>query len=392
MKILLITSKPIFPIVDGGCRASYNFLQLLLSGGHDVKNITISTHKHPFKKDEFPKDLFEQLQPIDFKIDTSVKTLDAILSLIKGKSYNFERFCDQSFIDLVLNEISSREYDTVIFDGLYSTAPFEQLRENFSGKILLRAHNVEYKIWHQLSEHTSNPFRKWYYSKLSRQLKKVEQRIYSTIDVIITITTIDEKILNKEFNPKETLTIPYTQPEVTATKTYECTDLFHLGSMSWEPNKEAVRILKTDIFPKIRESIPTIKLKIAGSQMDLNEYDDPENGINAVGFIEDLESWYQAQGIFVSPIQSGSGIRIKILEAMNHGIPVITTKIGALGISDEGQLIIAESNDEIIEKAIALSSNESLRKELGQKAAQFIRNHYSVEKTSNRLNSVLNGR
>lgn len=390
MKILFLTSKPIFPSVDGGCRASLNFLQLLLSGGHDVKNITISTQKHPFNAKEFPKDLRERIQPNHIWIDTSIKFSNALLSLIKGTSYNYERFNKQKWSDLVLNEITSSEYDVIILDGLYSTGPIEKIRSKFAGKIFLRAHNVEYKIWSQLSEHTNNPFKKWYYSKLSKHLKKVEHRIYSLIDGIISITSIDENIFKKEFVPKVTITIPYTQPEVKPKKTYTSADIFHLGSMNWEPNLEAVRILKTEIFPKIREALPSTILKIAGSHMDVKDFDDPEKGVEAVGFIEDLEDWYQTEGIFVSPIQSGSGVRIKILEAMNHGIPVITTTLGALGIPQDGQIIIAESNDEIIEKAIALASNESLRKELGQKAAQFMRDHYSLEQTSNRLNTFLN--
>lgn len=392
MKILFLTSKPIFPLVDGGCRASQNFLQLLLSGGHNVKYITISTPKHTFQIEEFPEEFRKRLQPDHVLIDTSLKVIDALISLIKGTSYNYERFNDQKWSDLVLNEINSNDYDVIIFDGLYSTGSFEQIRPKFNGKIFLRAHNVEYKIWSQLSEHTGNPLKKRYYSKLSGLLKKEEQRLYSSMDGIISITSIDEKIFNTEFDPKQTITIPYTQPEVKAKNTYTSADIFHLGSMNWEPNIEAVRVLTSEIFPKIRESLPTVSLKIAGSHMNIKEFDDPHNGIKAIGFIEDLETWYQTEGIFVSPIQSGSGVRIKILEAMNHGIPVITTKAGALGISEEGQMIIADSNEEIIEKAIALASDKSLRRELGHKAAQFIRDHYSVAQTSNRLNTFLNDR
>jgi len=392
MKILFLTSKPMFPLVDGGCRASHNFLQLLLSGGHDVKNITVSTHKHPFNREAFPQDLYNNIQPVNVFIDTSLKAHSALLSLIKGASYNFERFNDQKWTNLIMNELSTNHFDVIIFDGLYSSGPLTDLKEKFSGKIFLRAHNVEYKIWSQLSEHSRNPFKKWYYKSLSRQLKRVEQEVFSSVEGILAITSLDEKTIVSEFAVKQTISIPFTQPEVNPKKDYSSCNLFHLGSMNWEPNIEAVRILITDIYPKVRKSLPSLKLKIAGSNMDVKEIDDPENGVIAVGFIKDLENWYQSEGIFVSPIQSGSGVRIKILEALNHGIPVVTTRKGALGIPDEGQLLIAESNDEIVEKVIDLSSNESLRKELGQKAAQFIRDHYSVEQTSNRLNTFLNGR
>ena len=391
MKILLLTSKPIFPIVDGGCRASHNFLQLLLSGGHNVKNITVSTNKHPFIKEAYPQDLFNKIQTVNVFIDTSFKVQNALLALIKGISYNFERFNDQKWNDLVMNEISINHFDVIILDGLYSSGPLPHLIEKYRGKIFIRAHNVEYKIWSQLSEHSRNPLKKWYYKILSKQLIRIEQKVYSSVEGIITITSEDEKTILNEFSVKQAFTIPFTQPEVNPKKDYSCCNIFHLGSMNWEPNSEAVRVLINDIYPKVKKSLPSIKIKIAGSNMDVNKIDDPENGVIAVGFIEDLEKWYQSEGIFVSPIQSGSGVRIKILEALNYGIPVITTRKGASGIPDEGQMLIVESNDEIVEKVIALSTNESLRKELGQKATQFIQDHYSVEQTSNRLNTFLNG-
>ena len=169
---------------------------------------------------------------------------------------------------------------------------------------------------------------------------------------------------------------------------YSGADLFHLGGMDWQPNKEAAeRIIR--LFPAILNSNREAKLHIIGKgteQLNTNEA-----SIFLEGFVKDLEQHCISVGTLVTPIVSGSGVRIKILEMMSLGIPVITTEKGAQGIDYKNNncLMIANTDKEIIDACIEISSNKNLRKEIGMNAKSYISEHHSFSNISEKLNKFL---
>ena len=87
MRVLYLTNKPIFPLVDGGCVAMHQFLKCLLNAGYNVKNFTISTPKHPFEIDKYPSKLSSIIQPEGYFIDTTLSAINAAKSLLINSSF-----------------------------------------------------------------------------------------------------------------------------------------------------------------------------------------------------------------------------------------------------------------------------------------------------------------
>jgi glycosyltransferase involved in cell wall biosynthesis len=392
MNILFVTSKPMFPSIDGGCKASKNFLDLLIQCGYSVTNFTVSTQKHPYDINEFPEYYQEKVKPFSIKIDTSLKVTAAIKALLVNKPYNFERFRSEQLTTTLLDYLDQYPIDIVIFDSLYSTPSLNKIRDHFQGKIYLRSHNIEYNIWKELADTTRNPLKKWYFKLISAQLEKTERHILKKVDGVFTISQEDEEELKSNFGIQNTSTIHYSQPEVKPITDYSNPHFYHLGSMNWQPNKDAVQRLTNSIFPSLYKKLPESKLIIAGSFLNKESFKVNDKNIQVVGFVEDLDQFYHSNGIFISPIESGSGVRIKLLEAMNYGAPIITSHAGAKGIELCDQLIICDTDTEFIERAIELSSNEEMRAKLGKKASKFVRENYSIERNAERLKEVLNGK
>lgn len=389
MRILYISHKPIFPKIDGGCVAMANFLELLLANNHVVKHLTIETHKHPFKISNYPSDITAKILPEAIRIDTDVKFSKALPYLFKNGSYNVQRFHARAMEVKIVETLNSTEFDVVILESLFSTPYLKVIQSNFHGKVYLRSHNIEFKIWEDIKNNSSNPLKKVYLNKLFKDIKKYEIETLSNIDGILTISEADANFYRSLSTiPIETISLALSNNQ-TLENDFSGTDIFHLGGMNWEPNKEAVKRL-IRLFPSIKESVSTLKLHIIGKGTDrLAEKCD--DSILFEGFVDHIDTHCTEIGILVTPIVSGSGIRIKILEMMALGIPVITTTKGAQGIdvTNHKCLVIADSDDEIIAACIHLVLNKNERMELGAKAKSYISKFHSISISSEKLNAFL---
>ena len=141
------------------------------------------------------------------------------------------------------------------------------------------------------------------------------------------------------------------------------------------------------IFPEIRKTIPDAKLYIAGSSMPEEFQTSIEAGIEIVGYLDSISDFMISKGIMLVPIQSGSGVKIKIIEGMNFGVPILTTPLGIEGIAlENGKDVLIASNDtDFINAAIELNSLKELREYIGNNAKKTIQFNYSEEAISKKI-------
>ena len=106
------------------------------------------------------------------------------------------------------------------------------------------------------------------------------------------------------------------------------------------------------------------------------------------GYVKNIEGFYRKSSVFIVPIRSGGGIRIKILKALSHGIPVVSTKIGSEGINllNDRQILLADNHKDFARQIINLITNPLLAQKLNKQGIKFIKNNYSDSKTRNVLN------
>jgi glycosyltransferase involved in cell wall biosynthesis len=112
-----------------------------------------------------------------------------------------------------------------------------------------------------------------------------------------------------------------------------------LGSFRHTPNREALSWFLDRVLPEVRAEEPRVRLLIVGAEMPAREFLEQKDGVEWVGFVEDIREPLARYSLFVCPILSGSGVRVKLLEAFAAGIPVVSTRLGAEGLaSQEGEI------------------------------------------------------
>ncbi len=370
MKVLHLTNKPIFPVLDGGCIAMHELLKNLLQLGFEVKNLTIETSKHPFELAQYPASLRQIISPESVFIDTKIRAKDAFLSLFGNTSYNVSRFYNIEFENKVIETLKSTIFQVIILESAYLLPYLPAIRKNFEGKVILRAHNVEFKIWEQLAASEVGIVKKLFLRKLAKDLKTFEITNLKKVDGIACVSEND-LIHFKSLG----ITAPFCSIPVSMDFDFENipdiqkNKFCFLGSMNWKPNIEAVELLLNKIFPKILEKIPEAELHLAGSYMSDKLMNLKQNNVFIHGKVTDVKAFFVENGILLVPLKSGSGIRIKILEALSLGVPVVSSAVGFEGIPIKNEIhgMIANRTKDFVEAAILLASNEEIANKMGQK-------------------------
>ena len=165
--------------------------------------------------------------------------------------------------------------------------------------------------------------------------------------------------------------------------------IFH-GSYFHPPNREAIDLIKNDIAPEIMKVDKDIVFVIAGFDVPVFE----EENIKAVGFVEEIYSLIHAADMAIAPILSGGGTRLKILDYMGVGLPIVTTKKGIEGINaknGEHVIIVDDVNEEFIDAIKYLIDNEQERKRIGANARKLAEEEYNWDKIGEKLDKLYRG-
>jgi hypothetical protein len=131
MKVLQLCHKPPKPSIDGGCLAMDALTKGLLDQGHEVKILSIHTHKHPFLKDKLDKDYLKTTSFESIFVDTRVNIVDAFSNLVTQDSYNISRFFSPDFDIRLKNLLQHEQFDIIQFESLFMT-PYLSTAERYS--------------------------------------------------------------------------------------------------------------------------------------------------------------------------------------------------------------------------------------------------------------------
>ncbi|HEX4135449.1 MAG TPA: glycosyltransferase [Bryobacteraceae bacterium] len=164
--------------------------------------------------------------------------------------------------------------------------------------------------------------------------------------------------------------------------------MLFLGSFRHVPNLVALNWFAREVLPLIVARIPQARLLVAGSEPPpRHTLVDPAGAIELLGFVEDIQPLFASCSVFVCPIRSGSGIRVKLLEAFASGIPVVSTAIGAEGLArvDGEFCALADDAPGFANKVIELLENCKLAHEMAARARQEVTQNWDMQVVTERL-------
>lgn len=158
-------------------------------------------------------------------------------------------------------------------------------------------------------------------------------------------------------------------------------ELLFCGMMSYPPNQDAVIYFCNEIFPMIRREIPNAHFTVVGKHtpekiMELGRLP----GVTIAGYVPSMEPYYEQAALVVVPLLNGGGTRIKILEAMAYGRPVVSTSVGAEGleVSADEHILIADEPRQFAKQCIELLQNPAKRAAVASEAYRLVKEKYDA--------------
>lgn len=361
----------------------------LLASGNELKCLTMATGKHPFQPERIPESILRKTDMESVQMDTKIKPLDAFFNLFEGTSYNIDRFYSEEFEKILVQIVKENDFETIILESVYCTPYIEVIRANTEAKILIRSHNVEYKIWSGLADSTNRFLKKWYMRLLASRLKKYEISILNKADGVLAISSLDEDQLKSDGVNTPFCVIPVGMDikRFPKPKPIRSLKLYHVGAMDWEPNIEGINWFVDDIWPEISNSFPDVECHLAGRKMPEYLLDEANGNLNITGEVNSVVEFVKDKPIAIVPLLSGSGMRVKIVEALALGKVVISTSLGAEGIpyEDGKNMLIANTPEEFVKQIESLNQNPKLIPEIGKEARKLAETEFDQRNLSTKL-------
>lgn len=390
MRILQLCHKTPFPPNDGGSIAMNQITQGLLSKGIEVKVIAVAPIGSESVAKRIPASYIQKTQIETFPIDTRVKPLPAFLNLFTRDSYNISRFYSKPLATRLAELLQEERFDIIQLEGLFLTPYIPVIRQHTGTPLLFRSHNIEHFIWERLARSAKNPLKKLYMSFLAKRLKTYEMKTVHQVDGLVAISPLDMHFFNKNGFAQPGITIPVgveTNDTDQPAPNIEKNTIFHIGAMDWRPNQDGINWFLESVWPLVTKANPKLRFVLAGKNIPEHFYHFAGPNVEIAGEVPDAREFMLSHELMVVPLLSGGGMRVKIIEGMAAAKPVISTSIGAEGIScTHGEnILLADTPAEMAEAILNSFGNKQEMIQMGRQAKAFVNKHHSVEKIIDEL-------
>jgi len=240
----------------------------------------------------------------------------------------------------------------------------------------VQANNFQSRFWAALD---SFFLLRWEPSYLAQQF-----------DRCVVVSSIDAAFL-RQSNPNLQLTVvpngvDTTQYNVLSEPT-DSKEIVFVGNMRYAPNVDGALFFCKEIFPLIKQQVPNVKLLLVGSTPTAAVQSLTADDVVVTGFVESVVPYYQNSIVSVVPLRAGSGTRLKILESMALGRPVISTTLGAegLAVTHGKNILIADTPADFARQTAQTLNNLTLRQQLIAKGRQLVEQEYDWQRIAQKL-------
>ncbi len=383
MRILWLKTELLHPIDKGGKIRTYQMLKEL-KREHHITYLTLDDGTAGENARELAREYCHELITIEHRTRRKFSAgfyIELAHNLVARLPYALGKYVSPEMRRQIENQTAVGKCDVLVCDFL---TPSVNVPAQVDCATVLFQHNVEAMIWQRHYEVQKDKLKRLYLREQWRKTRAFERAACHRFDHTIAVSEEDAGVMRSDYGIKNVSAVPTgVDTEYFQSKgdvEVEPHNLVFTGSMDWLPNEDAIRFFTGEIMPRIRREIPDVTLTVVGRNPypALVELSRRDASVIVTGRVDDVRPFMERAAAYVVPLRIGGGTRLKLYEAMAMEKAVISTRIGAEGlpVEDGSDVLLADSPEDFAASVVRVLKDESLRRELGERAKTKVRERF----------------
>lgn len=373
MNLLMVFHAPPSPPDIGPSRRHYHELVELLDRGHRVSVLSYGSEDH---ERQFVSEFGGRCARVRFvplHRTTLTKTLTRAWHLVTARG-DFARLCTRRLQRALDEMVATDRFDVISF----STTMLGGLRLPAGVPLVGDTHNIEFDNLHRAFEATRHPVLRQYF-RLQASLTRRSELAYTRRFTIVCVTSErDRRILHAAVPDARIAVVPNgidLSVHRAARGAREPGTILFTGLMSYYPNQHGITEFVRDVFPRVLRRVPHARLLIVGAAPPSGVQRLASDRVVVTGYVPDVRPFFAQAEAYVIPLRIGGGTRVKALQAMAMGIPIVSTPLGCEGldVAHEREVLLADGPEAFADSLVRVLEDANVRDTLTRVAAERVR-------------------
>jgi len=378
-KILFLSQTLPYPL-DSGPRLRTFFVIKHLSVNFNIHLVTFIRSWEEMANLE-PLSEHCQIHPVFFGRSFVRDVLMGLRSLFSGESFMIIRHNNHAMRQMVDRLISGESFDLIHVDQIKTAQYVEHIIDLPK---LIDKHNVYAHVIKGIIDE-KGPFLQQILARLEwRKLARYEGQICREFDHVVSVTDEDRRDLaqlagkSDHFSVVPIATAPDSIPMIQ--RGLDAKHIISVGSMFYPPNVEGALWFAKQVFPKIKALRPDVKLFLIGSRPAgaIKRLSELDPSIVVPGYVENLAPYLEQSAVMIAPIHFGSGMRVKILDSLARGMPMVSTTFGCQGIhvTHNKNILLADQPDDFAKAVLQVIQDRDFADRLVTNGRNLVQTRY----------------
>lgn len=390
MRVLVLTAKAIWPLLGGAEIRNFSLLKET-ARHHEVYLLSFLLGAHD-------REHFDGLEPhckrivgIDLVRPRWKRVATALGSVVTPRPFIISEYHRAEMAREIERTVREERIDLIhahfLHVGQYAA---------YKGRaaFVYDAHNIEHVLWKRFGTIQKNPAMRAFASIQIPKFVRWQQRVAAMSEKIVTLSDIDRDEFLRIAPAADVTTVPngadvdFFRPMDNVA--VEENSVVYFANFGWPPQDDAALYFHDEILPRIRRSIPNVKLTLAGKTPPEAIRRLASDGVVVTGQVPDIREYIQRASVVVLPLRVGAGTKHRVFQALAMEKPLVTTSVGAEGIAlEHGKTaMIADDADAFADHTIALLGDAGRRRTMGKAGRELVTTRYDWRSNYAKLEAV----